>query len=197
VTSAWCLGAGFSASEWNCWDISYNRPEQALSTINHSSAIPPFDAIYSPTAKAFLNKLRIVHPPIISNTILDIIHSPAFCLKLNSTGLSISYRKHITSPLLAQQVNAIYRFWRWYINIIITILDIIHRPVFYLKHNVWETGFCPCLQVEPNQTGTIDRGGLCLRMRDGTMDNDQNCDSYINMYQRQRSMDLIPPIPSH
>jgi hypothetical protein len=25
--------------------------------------------------------------------------------------------------------------WRWYINITITILDIIHRPVFYLKHN--------------------------------------------------------------
>jgi hypothetical protein len=24
-------------------------------------------------------------------------------------------------------------FWRWYINITITILDIIHRPVFYLK----------------------------------------------------------------
>jgi hypothetical protein len=24
--------------------------------------------------------------------------------------------------------------WRWYINITITILDIIHRPVFYLKH---------------------------------------------------------------
>jgi hypothetical protein len=23
--------------------------------------------------------------------------------------------------------------WRWYINIIITILDIVHRPVFYLK----------------------------------------------------------------
>jgi hypothetical protein len=23
---------------------------------------------------------------------------------------------------------------RWYINITITILDIIHRPVFYLKH---------------------------------------------------------------
>jgi hypothetical protein len=26
--------------------------------------------------------------------------------------------------------------WRWYINITITILDIIHRPVFYLKHDV-------------------------------------------------------------
>jgi hypothetical protein len=32
--------------------------------------------------------------------------------------------------------------WRWYINITITILDIIHRPVFYLKHDCSETGFC-------------------------------------------------------
>jgi hypothetical protein len=29
------------------------------------------------------------------------------------------------------------------ISITITILDIIRRPVFYLKHNVLETGFCP------------------------------------------------------
>jgi hypothetical protein len=34
---------------------------------------------------------------------------------------------------------------------IITILNIIERPVFYLKHDVSETGFCPCLQVEPTQ----------------------------------------------
>jgi hypothetical protein len=28
---------------------------------------------------------------------------------------------------------------RWYINITITIVNIIHRPVFCLKHNVSET----------------------------------------------------------
>jgi hypothetical protein len=35
--------------------------------------------------------------------------------------------------------------WRWYINVIITILDIIHRPVFYLKLDsaVW---VCPYLK---------------------------------------------------
>jgi hypothetical protein len=32
--------------------------------------------------------------------------------------------------------------WRCYINIAITILDIIHRPVFYLNHDVSETAFC-------------------------------------------------------
>jgi hypothetical protein len=43
-------------------------------------------------------------------TILDIIYRPVFYLKLSSIGFSIPHRKHITSPLLAQQVNAIYRF---------------------------------------------------------------------------------------
>jgi hypothetical protein len=32
--------------------------------------------------------------------------------------------------------------WRWCINIRIIILDTIYRPVFYLNHNVSETGFC-------------------------------------------------------
>jgi hypothetical protein len=40
---------------------------------------------------------------------------------------------------------------RLFINITITILDIIYHPVFYLKHDVSETTFCPRLQVEPTQ----------------------------------------------
>jgi hypothetical protein len=63
-------------------------------------------------------------------------HYPLSCLliktHLNSIGLSVPHRKHVTSPLRAQQVNAIYRFVTMYINITITLLDIIHRPVFYL-----------------------------------------------------------------
>jgi hypothetical protein len=38
--------------------------------------------------------------------------------------------------------------WRWYINITVTILDIIHRPVFYLNQNISETEFYLRLQVE-------------------------------------------------
>jgi hypothetical protein len=41
----------------------------------------------------------------LSITILDIFHRPVFYLKLNSVGLSLSHRKHITSLLLAQQVK--------------------------------------------------------------------------------------------
>jgi hypothetical protein len=36
------------------------------------------------------------------------------------------------------------------------ILDIIHRPVFNLKHDVSETGFCALPQVEPAQLCLID-----------------------------------------
>jgi hypothetical protein len=50
-----------------------------------------------------------------------------------------------------------------HINITITILDILHRSVFCLKHDVSKTGFCLCLQVEPIQLGPIDGTILCLR----------------------------------
>jgi hypothetical protein len=35
----------------------------------------------------------------------------------------------------------------YYSDTSVTILDIIHRPVFYLKRNVSETGFCLRLQL--------------------------------------------------
>jgi hypothetical protein len=47
--------------------------------------------------------------------------------------------------------------------IAVTILNIIHRPVFCLKHNVSETGFCLLVQVEPTQLSPIDRSSPCLR----------------------------------
>jgi hypothetical protein len=43
------------------------------------------------------------------------------------------------------------------------MLDIIHRPVFYLEHNVSETGFCLRLQVEPTKLGPKDEASFCLR----------------------------------
>jgi hypothetical protein len=45
---------------------------------------------------------------------------------------------------------------------IIKILDVILRRVFYLKYNVSETGFYLRLQLEPTQLGPIDRASLCL-----------------------------------
>jgi hypothetical protein len=40
-------------------------------------------------------------------------------------------------------------------------MDIIIHLVFYLKHDVSETGFCFSLQVEPTQVGTIEKSSLC------------------------------------
>jgi hypothetical protein len=45
-------------------------------------------------------------------------------------------------------------------NIRITILDIIHSLVFYLKCNVSETGLCLHLQVEHIQLDPLDRDTL-------------------------------------
>jgi hypothetical protein len=98
----------------------------------------------------------------ITITILDIIHRPVFYLKLNSTllGLSVPHRKHITSQLRARQVNTVYRFVT--INVTTINLDTIHRPVFYLKHDISDTGFCLRLQVVPTQLGKIDRASPCI-----------------------------------
>jgi hypothetical protein len=78
-----------------------------------------------------------------------------FKTQLNSIGLSVPHKKHITSPPRAQQVNAIHMYV--YISITMTILDILHRPVFYLKHNVSETEFYLRVHVEPTYLGPIDR----------------------------------------
>jgi hypothetical protein len=43
------------------------------------------------------------------------------------------------------------------LNITITFEDIIHCFVFYLKHNVSETGLCLHLQMKATQFGPIDR----------------------------------------
>jgi hypothetical protein len=43
--------------------------------------------------------------------------------------------------------------WNIFESITITVLDIIHRFVFYLKHNVAKTRCCLRLQVEPTQLG--------------------------------------------
>jgi hypothetical protein len=83
------------------------------------------------------------------------------------------------------------------IFITIKILDIIHRPVFYLSHNVSETGFCQTDTVSSLQTGTSKVDWVLLsschlmtetesntrnfsfEIYNRTMDNVQNLNSYI------------------
>jgi hypothetical protein len=89
--------------------------------------------------------------------------------------------------------------WRWYINITITIFNIIHRPLFYLKHDASETGFCLRPQVRPTEMGPIEAlskgpiwvGSTWTRTqyssffyKDRTKDNAQNCDRSTTLCQR-------------
>jgi hypothetical protein len=53
-------------------------------------------------------------------------------------------------------------------SIAITILDIIHLPLFYLTHSVSETGFCLRLQVVHTRLGPIEWASLCLRRQTPT-----------------------------
>jgi hypothetical protein len=81
--------------------------------------------------------------------------------------------------------------WRWYVNITITILNIIHRPLFYLKHDISETGSHLRFRLERTHLWPIDRATIYLRTGDRiqspkscvlnkrTKVNVQNCDSYI------------------
>jgi hypothetical protein len=39
-----------------------------------------------------------------------------------------------------------------------TILGIIHRPVFYLKYDVSESGYCRRLQVDSTEVGSYTVG---------------------------------------
>jgi hypothetical protein len=78
-------------------------------------------------------------------TILGIIHRPVLYLKLSSDQLYGFVRNVINTLRLRYEPNRLMLsigMCRWYINITLTILDIVHRPVFYLKQNVSETGLC-------------------------------------------------------
>jgi hypothetical protein len=64
----------------------------------------------------------------------------------------------MTSPLRAQQVNAIYGFVTRYVNITITILDILHRPAFIKdreKRKIWGKGVVVRLQSCAGLTNSV------------------------------------------
>jgi hypothetical protein len=61
----------------------------------------------------------------------------------------------------------------WTLSIVLFCLK--HRPVYFSKPNVSETGFSLRLKVKPTQLGPIDRASPYLRMmfldKNRTMDN--------------------------
>jgi hypothetical protein len=73
----------------------------------------------------------------ITITILDVIHRPVFYLNLNSTLYVCPYLTGNTLRLRYEPNRLMLSigFLRWYINITVTILDVIHRLVLYLNLN--------------------------------------------------------------
>jgi hypothetical protein len=54
--------------------------------------------------------------------------------------------------------------WRWYINITITVLDIIRHPVFYLKHIVFGDWILSPSSSLTYSDGPLERASLCLAL---------------------------------
>jgi hypothetical protein len=80
--------------------------------------------------------------------------------------------------------------WRWYINITITILDIIQRPAFYLKHDVSETDFCLRLEAKPTQKDSTEWASLYLRLETGRWIMSRFM-IVILIYHRHKPIDII------
>jgi hypothetical protein len=99
-------------------------------------------------------------------TILNIMHSPVFYLKLNSTLQVCPYLTGNTLRLCYEPNRLMLSIglWRWYsyINITVTILNIIQGPVLYLKHDVSEAVFYLRFQVEPTRMGPVK---ICIWRR--------------------------------
>jgi hypothetical protein len=70
----------------------------------------------------------------------------------------ILHRKHITSLILSQPVNAMCRFVTLVYQYNSHNSGRYHRPVLYVKHYVSETGFCSSLQVGPTEYFTYEDG---------------------------------------
>jgi hypothetical protein len=69
---------------------------------------------------------------------------------------SLDYLRKLSVFIFKYYIDLSSKFREIFLlNITNTILDIIHRPVSHLKHNVSKNGFCLRLQAEPIQLGPI------------------------------------------
>jgi hypothetical protein len=85
----------------------------------------------------------------VTITVLDIIHRSVFYSKHALDNFRTSQETHYFYTTSAAGLMRSIALWWCYVNITITIMGVIHRPVCYLKHYVSKTGLCLCLQIEP------------------------------------------------
>jgi hypothetical protein len=106
----------FLRSKYHIRHSVHKRPESVLfRSCKSPSFVPIQDHRQSYNFLYFSLCLLEKRKPRDFNRIWLFGHHPPSCLLFktqpNSIGLSIPHRKHITSPLRARQVNAIYRFF--------------------------------------------------------------------------------------
>jgi hypothetical protein len=141
-----CLWRNRLSSEGGPTVYEYNVPKEE----RYCFKLKPI--LWGPTHCCLMSRSRT-----LSIVLSFISNSAQLCRFLrNSEGNTIDLRYESNRLMLCTGL-----WWR-YINMTITILGIIHRPVYYLKH-VSETRFCLRLQVETTQIGPIDRASVCLR----------------------------------
>jgi hypothetical protein len=125
---------------------THTRVANFVSMFIHWNPLSPFE-----NAHVVLSRVFIVHNPLTLHQ-----QSPPNDSSVYTAIFVISCPQKWAQLIL---------LWlhKQYCNITSTILDINHRPVFYLKQNVSETVFCLRLQVELTQLGPTDRSSLCFR----------------------------------
>jgi hypothetical protein len=119
--------------------------------------------------------------------ILDIIHRPVFYLKLSST---LSVCPYLTGNTLRlryepNRLMLSIGLWRRYINMAITILDIIHRPVFYLKLYIPYLCCCWCQEAGTVSIYWAHRSRFHLKME--TESSSRN----VMFLNKDRTMDAV------
>jgi hypothetical protein len=131
----------YSSYEVSLVTDSGGRPRTQAGQLGHASSIHPSHAMLSYLSFHFIMPWSTHYTKMIQFWRQFAVHTVYRTITLWRI-LRISHVSHKGRPLNNP--------------ITITILDIIHRPVSYLKYDVSEIGFCFRLQVEPTRI-------VCLR----------------------------------
>jgi hypothetical protein len=101
----------------NAFRLLWTHDLTRISKCDFRTLLSPLTNAYNTRLLWFVCSYRILNcavPGFMCHNYHNSGHYTSSCLlfetQLNSIGLNVPHRKHITSPLRAQQVNAIYRF---------------------------------------------------------------------------------------
>jgi hypothetical protein len=79
---------------------------------------------------------------------------------------------------MLNSISSIY-FWRWYVNIAFTVLDIVHSLFFYLQRYIFQIGICLRRQEKSMQLDQMDRASLSLSLSPVTSSNSSKVYKFV------------------